>query len=64
MLGRSVRPHPLKEKAMIVDLCGNYQIFGRVEDMQYVERGGSNLWCIMSKGRQLTNVYLSEIMKD
>lgn len=63
-IGRDLRPHPSKEKAMIVDLCGNYDIFGRVEDMQLVERGGDNLWCVMSKGRQLTNVYLDQIMKD
>jgi len=64
MLGRCVRPHPSKEKAMIIDLCGNIDIFGKVEDMQLVERGGDNLWCVMSKGRQLTNVYLDQIMKD
>jgi DNA repair protein RadD len=63
-IGRVLRPHPSKEKAMIVDLCGNFTIFGRVEDLRVVERGGDNLWCVMSNGRQLTNVYLSEIMKD
>jgi DNA repair protein RadD len=63
MLGRCVRPHPNKEKAMIVDMCGNYEIFGRVEDMRLVEFN-DNLWYVMSKGRKLTNVYLSEIMKD
>jgi DNA repair protein RadD len=63
MLGRSVRPHPSKDKAMIVDMCGNYEIFGRVEDMQLVEFN-DNIWFVMSKGRKLTNVYLSEIMKN
>lgn len=62
--GRCLRPHPSKGNAMIIDLCGNYSIFGRVEDMQLVERGGENLWCVMSKGKQLTNVYLDQIMKD
>lgn len=63
-IGRCLRPHPSKEKAMIIDLCGNYSIFGKIEDMQLVERGGDNLWCVMSKNRQLTNVYLDQIMKD
>jgi len=63
MLGRCVRPHPNKDKAMIVDMCGNYEIFGRVEDMQLVEFN-DNIWYVMSKGRKLTNVYLGEIMKN
>jgi len=62
--GRGLRIHPNKEKVMIIDLCGNYEIFGKIEDLQLVERGGDNLWCVMSKGRQLTNVYLDQIMKD
>lgn len=61
--GRIARPHPAKEKAWIVDMCGNYDIFGRVEDMQLVEFN-DNIWSVVSKGRQLTNVYLGEIMKD
>jgi DNA repair protein RadD len=63
MLGRCVRPHPSKDKAMIVDMCGNYNIFGRVEDMDVVEFN-DNIWYVVSGRRRLTNVYLSEIMKD
>ena len=63
MLGRCVRPHPSKDKAMIVDMCGNYNIFGRVEDMDVVEFN-DNIWCVVSGRRRLTNVYLNEIMKD
>ena len=63
-IGRCLRPHPSKEKAMIIDLCGNFSVFGKIEDMQLIERGGDNLWCVMSRGRQLTNVYLNEIMKN
>jgi DNA repair protein RadD len=63
MLGRCVRPHPAKEKAWIVDMCNNIDIFGHVEDMQLVEFN-DNIWSVVSKGRQLTNVYLGEIMKD
>jgi DNA repair protein RadD len=63
MMGRCVRPHESKDKAMIVDMCGNYDIFGRVEDMQIVEFN-DNIWYVVSKGRKLTNVYLDEIMKN
>ena len=63
-IGRCLRPHPSKEKAMIIDLCGNFSVFGKIEDMQLIERGGDNLWAVVSKGRQLTNVYLDEIMKN
>lgn len=63
MMGRAVRPHPNKESAWIIDMCGNYEIFGKMEDMALVEYN-DNIWCVVSKGRQLTNVYLDEIMKD
>ena len=64
MVGRCLRPHPSKEKAMVVDMCGNIEIFGKIEDMKLVEDGGSNLWCIVSNGKKLTNVYLDSIMRD
>lgn len=63
-VGRGLRTHPLKEKVMIVDLCDNYPIFGKIEDLTLVERGGENLWVIMSKNKQLTNIYLNEIMSN
>lgn len=63
MLGRCVRPHPAKEKAWIVDMCNNIDIFGHVEDMQLVEFN-DNIWSVISKGRQLTNVYLNEVMSN
>jgi DNA repair protein RadD len=63
MMGRAVRPHPDKESAWIIDMCGNYEIFGKMEDMMLVEYN-DNIWSVMSKGRQLTNIYLNEIMRD
>ena len=63
MMGRAVRPHPNKESAWIIDMCGNYDIFGRMEDMNLVEFR-DNLWTVVSRGRKLTNVYLDEIMQD
>ena len=63
MMGRAVRPHPDKDCAWIVDMCGNYEIFGKMEDMTLVEYN-DNIWTVVSRGRKLTNVYLDEIMKD
>jgi DNA repair protein RadD len=63
MMGRAVRPHPNKESAWVIDMCGNYEIFGKMEDMRLVEYN-DNLWTVVSNGRKLTNVYLDEIMKD
>jgi len=63
MLGRCVRPHPSKQDAWIVDMCGNYDVFGRVEDMSLVEYN-NNIWFVESKGKKLTNVYLDEIIKN
>ena len=56
MSGRAIRPHPEKEKAMIVDMCQNYDRFGKLEDLKLIEPK-SNLWHIESNGKQLTNVY-------
>lgn len=63
MMGRCVRPHPSKQSAWIVDLCGNFNIFGKMEDMMLQEQN-DNIWSVVSQGRHLTNVYLDEIMKD
>jgi DNA repair protein RadD len=56
MIGRSIRPHPKKEHARVVDLCGNYKAFGRIEDLEIVD-GGNGKWFVAANGRQLTNVY-------
>ena len=55
IVGRAIRPSPGKT-AWIVDLCGNLQRFGRVEDLKLVD-GGNGKWAVFSRGRQLTNVY-------
>lgn len=55
-IGRCVRPHPEKEYAEIIDLCGNFVMFGKVEDLLLVN-GGRGMWHIESNGKQLTNVY-------
>ena len=60
IVGRAIRPHPDKESAWIVDLCGNYKRFGRVEDLhlqQYRAEEYIITGCPDNQERQLTNVY-------
>lgn len=55
IVGRCIRPHPGKESAWFVDLCGNIRRFGEVKDLR-LENGGNGKWAVFSNGRQLTNV--------
>lgn len=55
IVGRCIRPHPGKESAWFVDLCGNIKRFGEVKDLR-LENGGNGKWAVYSNGRQLTNV--------
>lgn len=60
IVGRAIRPHPDKEAAWIVDLCGNYKRFGRVEDLhlqQYRSEEYIITGCPDNQERQFTNVY-------
>lgn len=57
MVGRAIRPHKDKPEAWIVDLCGNYNRFGRVEEMQ-ITCDKPDAWYVKSPKGQLTNVYL------
>jgi DNA repair protein RadD len=56
MIGRCTRPHAQKEYARVIDMCGNYESFGKIEDLE-IKDGGNGKWFVGSKGRQLTNVY-------
>jgi len=56
MIGRSARPHPLKESAKVIDMCGNFETFGRVEDLEIRDEGNGK-WIVASGEKQLTNVY-------
>jgi DNA repair protein RadD len=56
MIGRSIRPHAKKECARVVDLCGNFQTFGRIEDLEIVD-GDNGKWFISANGKQVTNIY-------
>jgi DNA repair protein RadD len=55
--GRCCRPHKDKDDAWVVDMCGTYERFGKIEDLTLRTQGGGK-WFYESKGRQLTNVYL------
>ena len=60
IVGRIIRPHRSKEEGWVVDLCGNYRRFGRVEDLaltldhkgHYAVRG-----VVGNRMTQLTNIY-------
>ena len=43
------------KEGWVVDLSGNFRRFGRVEELR-IEQPEKGKWCIMSRGRQLTNV--------
>jgi DNA repair protein RadD len=54
IVGRGIRPHPSKEYTMIVDMGGNLEQFGKVEDLTLSDQGG---WHIHgADGRLLTGV--------
>lgn len=55
IVGRAIRPSPYKQKGWIVDLCGNLNRFGKVQDLELVELK-PNMWQVVSNGRPLTNV--------
>lgn len=56
IVGRAIRPSTNKERGWIVDLCGNINRFGKVQDLTLVEPK-PNMWQVVgSGGKQLTNV--------
>lgn len=55
IVGRAIRPSPAKQTGWVVDLCGNINRFGKVQDLRLVEPK-PNMWQVQSKGRPLTNV--------
>lgn len=55
IVGREIRPHKDKQ-AWFVDLCGNINRFGKVEDLKLIDTNGKGKWAVFSNGKQLTNV--------
>lgn len=56
MIGRAIRPYENKE-GWIVDLCGSFGKFGKVENLE-VKDTGNGKYIIESNGKQLTNIVL------
>lgn len=55
VIGREIRPYKGKQ-AWFVDLTGNINRFGKVEDLKLVDTNGKGKWAMFSNGKQLTNV--------
>ena len=56
MCGRAIRPFGDKV-SWVVDLCGNYKRFGRVDDLELKEIK-PGIWVVKSNEKQLTNIWL------
>lgn len=55
IVGREIRPYKGKQ-AWFVDLCGNINRFGKVEDLRLVDTNGKGKWAVFNRTKQLTNV--------
>lgn len=55
MVGRAIRSYSGKQ-GWIVDLCKNYDRFGRVDELRLVETS-PGIWAVFGGYRQLTNVF-------
>lgn len=58
MIGRVLRPHPSKENAMVIDMCGNIDFFGKIEDLELMD-GDTRTPYVRGTYGQLTNVPLA-----
>lgn len=62
--GRGVRvdlsPNPVKHDCLIVDLVGNYEMFGKIEDF-VIKKNAIGKWALFCEDKQLTN---TELVKD
>lgn len=59
MVGRVVRTHPDKLDAVVVDMVGSVEQFGRVEDL-HLRDTGNGKWVVNCGKKQLTNIYFGE----
>ena len=57
MVGRAIRPCEGKT-GWVVDLCGNYKRFGRVDNLELRQRK-PGVWAVYSGQKQLTNVWFN-----
>jgi len=54
-LGRGVRIHSNKSNCKIIDLSGNFQKFGKIEDINFEDKKEYGGWAAFSGDRLLTN---------
>jgi len=59
MCGRGMRPCEGKKDCAVVEMCGNYERFGKVEDIKYYEDDSVG-WVIHNGVRQLSGLRLDE----
>lgn len=53
-VGRAIRPYPNKE-GWVIDCCGTFEKFGKVEDLVLHDSSGRGKWDIYSNGTRLTS---------
>lgn len=58
MIGRVLRPHKDKANGMVIDMCGNINFFGKVEDLKIMD-GDTRTPYVRGTYGQLTNVPLA-----
>lgn len=62
IIGRITRKSEGKRKAFFIDLCGNVERFGRIEDLEIISYPGEG-WGVFSGNKLLTNKYLGTVDK-
>ena len=57
IIGRCIRPSSSKQDSWFIDLCGNIERFGSVDDLK-LDRSVDGTWNVFSNGKQLTNIIM------
>lgn len=59
IVGRCMRLRKDGQKKVpwFVDICGNYEHFGKIEEQELVDQNGKGKWVIMNGDKQLTNKF-------
>ena len=55
MVGRGIRIHPNKTDCALVDMCGNLEKFGKIEEIKY-EKNFKDKWVVKSGNKILSGV--------
>ncbi len=59
MVGRGIRQNPGKTDCAVVDMCGNLERFGKIEEIKYIEDPEKG-WMIHNGKRQLSGIPLNK----